>query len=260
VRKKLLLTAVFISLLLFSAVAEKVFVKLATANFIQLNWSVESPESKTYSVKTIPLIIKFWVYTYYEKMFGIHVTVGEIFYSIDERPNVTVSVAFSVDEENELEIYTAETVLSGLSDGSHKVVAYVKDQNGKVYSRERTFEVDTTLPEISIFSVENKTCDKCEVPLNFMVNESVLKIAYSLDGEKNVSIAGNTTLIGVSYGGHNVTVYATDIAGNIGASETIFFTIEEPPELFPTIMVIAPIASGAIVGVGLLIYFKKCKH
>ena len=261
VRKKLLLTAVFISLLLFSAVAGTVFVQLATANFIQLNWSVESPESRTYSVKTIPLTIKFWVYTYYAKMFGIRTTVSEIFYSIDERANVTVPVAFSIDEENELEIYTAETVLSGLSDGYHTVVAYVKDQNGKFFSRDRTFEVDTALPEISVFSVENKTCDKCIVPLNFTVNESVLKMSYSLDRENNVSIAGNTTLIGLSYGWHNVTVYAVDNAGNIGASKTILFNLTEPkPEPSLNILVTAPIASVVVAGAGLLVYFKKRKR
>ena len=251
-----------ITILLFSAVAGTVFVKLATANFVQFNWGVLSPESKTYSVKTIPLIIKFYVYTYYEKMFGIHKTVDEIFYSIDERANVTVPMTFSLDEENELEVYTAETVLSGLSDGSHTVLAYAKDQHGKVYSRERTFEVDATSPEISVFSLENRTYEKCDVPLNFTVNESVLKKAYSLDGKKNVSIAGNKTLVGLSYGVHNITVYATDKAGNIGASKTIIFTLTKPePEIepFPTTLVIASVITIAIVCAGLLVYFKKRK-
>jgi hypothetical protein len=100
-----------------------------------------------------------------------------------------------------------------------------------------------------------------EVPLNFTVNELASRISYVLDGQENVTIAGNTTLTNLTYGEHNVTVYATDNAGNIGASETITFTIAEPePEPFSTTMVIAPMASITVVGVGLLVYFKKRKH
>jgi hypothetical protein len=41
--------------------------------------------------------------------------------------------------------------------------------------------------------------------------------------KKNVTIAGNTTLTGLSSSVHNLTVYAWDEAGNIGSSETITF-------------------------------------
>ena len=59
------------------------------------------------------------------------------------------------------------------------------------------------------------------------------------------------------YGEHNVTVYATDIAGNTGVSETVYFTVEEPPKPFLTTMVIAPAASVAVLSVGLAAYFRK---
>jgi len=62
------------------------------------------------------------------------------------------------------------------------------------------------------------------------------------------------------HGDHNVTVYATNEAGKTGASETITFTIAKPElqsEPFPTPMFIAPIASVAVVGVGLMVYLKK---
>jgi len=152
--------------------------------------------------------------------------------------------------------------LSGLSDGFHTVVAYAKDQNGEVYARERTFVVDTTVPEISVFSLPNKKYDKCDLALNFTVNESVWNIKYSLDGKKNVTVEGNTTLFDLFYGVHNVTVYESDYVGNIGASETIFFTIVEPqpePESLPATMVMASMASVVFVGAGLLLYFKKRK-
>ena len=69
------------------------------------------------------------------------------------------------------------------------------------------------------------------------------------------------TLAGLAYGVHNVTVYAVDMAGNIGTSETISFTIAEEPELFPVVPVAAAsVASVALIGVGLLVYFKKRKR
>jgi hypothetical protein len=62
---------------------------------------------------------------------------------------------------------------------------------------------------------------------------------------------------------HNVTAYAWDVAGNVGTSETITFTIAEP-ELFPatpaTVASVASVASVATAGAGLLVYFKKRKH
>jgi hypothetical protein len=59
---------------------------------------------------------------------------------------------------------------------------------------------------------------------------------------------------------HNVAVYAKDEFGNMGNSETIYFTVEVP-EPFPTIPVaVASIAAVIVVGVGLLVYFKKRKR
>jgi hypothetical protein len=90
----------------------------------------------------------------------------------------------------------------------------------------------------------------------------VSKIAYCLDGQENLAISGNTTLTELPNGEHNITVYATDETGNTGASETIIFNVAkpEPPAPFPTTMVIAPIASVGVMGVGLLVYFKKRKR
>jgi len=53
--------------------------------------------------------------------------------------------------------------------------------------------------------------------LNYTVNEPVSKIFFVLDGQWNVTIAGNTTLAGLSNGVHNVTVYAWDDVGNVGS-------------------------------------------
>jgi hypothetical protein len=100
------------------------------------------------------------------------------------------------------------------------------------------------------------------LPLNFTTDEPTSWIGYCLDQQANATITGNVTLTGLAEGSHSIIVYANDTAGNMGTSEKIFFTIiqETQSEPFPTILVIAPIASVAVVGVGLLVYFKKRKR
>jgi len=121
-----------------------------------------------------------------------------------------------------------------------------------------SFTIDSTPPKISITSPENKMYDSPDVPLNFTVNESVSQISYVLDGQENVTIAGNTTLSGLTDGPHNLIVYAKDAAGNIGVSETGYFSVKVP---FPTAVVAAAsAASVAVIGVGLLVYFRKRNH
>jgi hypothetical protein len=119
---------------------------------------------------------------------------------------------------------------------------------------------DAASPEITLISPENTTYYNTSVPLEFSVNEQVFWVWYKLDGENNTEITGNTTLIGLTVGVHNVTVYAADSVGNVGASQTVHFTTTEP-ESFPTALIIAASgASIAIIGVGLLVYFKKRKR
>jgi len=118
---------------------------------------------------------------------------------------------------------------------------------------------DTTPPNISVLSIENKTFVNSSIPLNFIVTDLVTQISYSLDGCDNVTITGNTTLTGLSDGEHYITVYYIDIAGNVGASKTAYFNVDLP---FPTTLVIASVFTVAVVAVaiGLLLYFKKRKR
>jgi parallel beta-helix repeat protein len=116
-------------------------------------------------------------------------------------------------------------------------------------------------PTVLVVCPENKTYVGTSVALNFTVSKSVSWIGYSLDGQENVTVTGNTTLIGLSVGAYNLTVYATDEAENTGASKTIHFTIAKEPEPFPTTLLVATAsASVAVVSVGLLVYFRKRKR
>jgi N-acetylneuraminic acid mutarotase len=120
-------------------------------------------------------------------------------------------------------------------------------------------------PKISFLSPLNQSYKVSNVSLSFSVkvfssDKAPMWLGYSFDGEQNVTIIGNTTLTGLSNGLHNVTVYANDTFGNQGASQTVTFTVAVP-EPFPTALVATVSgASIAVIGVSLLVYFKKRKH
>ncbi len=115
----------------------------------------------------------------------------------------------------------------------------------------------TTPPKISVLSPLSQKYNESSVSLVFTVDKPVNWTGYSLDARENVSIAGNTTLTGLSNGVHNVTVYAEDLFGNIGSSVTVVFTAEP----FPIIPVaVASVTVVVMVGAVLLVYFRKRKH
>jgi hypothetical protein len=166
--------------------------------------------------------------------------------------------------------FNFSVILTNLDDGAHtlKVQAnstgVFRDSHGfwhttPMCSTSQTvhFTLDSKHLTVSILSLaENKTRGKINVELVLWVNEPASWIGYSLDDEPCVTIAGNTTITGLSDEAHNLQVYATDYAGNTGASETISFNVAS----FPTALVIASAVSTALVAAGLLFYFRKRKH
>ena len=295
VEKRALLTATFILMLLFSAVVGTQFINLGKANPNYFNGTTAPPADAKPPTITIFSFKNNTIFTINNVILNFTVFVGKsttpygtylplvycetswlqektaswlkdktIAYITSDYTNYQTSIGFSRN-------------LTNIPDGSHSITIYATERGfylggsaiavGKVsYVYDFAisnfwiinFTVDTTTPKVSILSLENKTYDTSDIPLNFIVNESVSQITYSLDGQNNVTGAGNITLTGLSNGERNITVYATDIAGHIGASETIYFSVEVP---FPTAFVAtASGASVAVIGIGLLVYFKKRKH
>jgi len=87
------------------------------------------------------------------------------------------------------------------------------------------FVTESEPPVISVLSPENKTYSVTDVPLEYTVNRYFYVTTYSLDGQENVTIIGNTTLTGLSEGPHKIVVYIEDVPGNISSSEIIYFTV-----------------------------------
>jgi hypothetical protein len=200
-----------------------------------------SPKNITYYNKEIPLI-----------------------YTIDD-PNYTVY--YRIENYGSYQLDDNLT-LPELSDGQHTITTRAYDLNFVLYSRQKvTFTIDTISPpppEISILEPLSQTYDDSSVSLVFTMNMPVnwtgypVKwMGYSLDGQDNVTVTGNTTITELPNGAHNVTVYARNAFGNTGASETLYFTIAKP---FPATIVVASSVTVAVSGAVLLFYFKKRKH
>jgi len=189
--------------------------------------SVISPENKSYATSSISLIST------------VNETVFRMAYSIDWQSNVAIA---------------GNTTLTELPEGSHSIIVYAIDSFGNTgASSTALFTIDMSSPSILILSPQNKTYDTTDIPLTFVIDEPASGMAYSLDGQTNVIIAGNATLAVLPEGSHSVVVYANDTAGNAGASEIVYFNVAP----FPIILVVAVIVTIVIVAAAALIYFKK---
>jgi N-acetylneuraminic acid mutarotase len=122
-----------------------------------------------------------------------------------------------------------------------------------------SYILETTPPKINVTSPSNQTYIESSVPLAFSLDKQVSWVGYSFDGKQNVSLTGNSTIANMTNGFHSITVYANDTFGNIGASETVSFTVAVP-EPFPVVPVAAVVGAAVVVGTGLLVYRKKHKR
>lgn len=227
---------------------------------------IENPNNHTIYENEIPLNLTV-DYLYQDGLIAWQ-NLNRLSYTVDDRPPVilkTIQGPSSIP-------YRFSTVLnvSELSNGQHKieVTASFTANINNLFVPTYDFSSDpiyftvynTPPPVVSIISLENKTYNEMDLSLIFTVDKSTSWIAYSLDNQANVTVSGNLTLPELSYGAHMITVYAKDTLGNTGASETINFSVEVS-EPFPTALVAtASGASVAIIGIGLLVYFKKRNH
>jgi hypothetical protein len=255
--------------------------------------SIQSPANKTYNTRFLTLTVTFpcggLKYSLYYSIDGKYV--GTIPWKVDNpgefhvvNPStgtvrlpelsdgshqLTATIEVSVDISNG---NAPSGPFKATGTGAHGETHYVAVWEDTVYFTVETDEpyqpialpaVDSTPPSILALSIENETYFTSDVPLNFTVNEKTKQVTYSLDGQENRTAVGNLTLTQLPNGSHNVTIYATDEAGNVGASQIINFIVAkpEPAVPFPTATVAAvPAVSVVVVVAGLVVYVKKRKH
>jgi hypothetical protein len=275
VEKKIILTAVCISVLLFSAVAGTQLLNLGRAGFyIWLGDVPPDAYTKPPAITIFPknntvhpsnnLIISFNVKLLRSPL-ASDPRVYTVCYNTSWQNASAVVYQWSYGDPYLTE-FSHKLNLTSIPEGNHNITIRAIEYGiywGDTFyyttfnitgSSSISFTIDTTPPTISVLSIQNATYGATDVDLNFSVSEPVSQITYGLDGQGNVTVAGNSTLAGLSVGVHNVTVYAWDTAGNVGASETITFTVTP----FPAVPVaVASVASVAVVIAGLLAYFKK---
>jgi hypothetical protein len=146
-----------------------------------------------------------------------------------------------------------------IPDGKHHITIYANIHDGSHGSSSIDFTINAP-PSIAILTLEDKTYQTADLPLNFTVNEPVKWVGYSLDGKKNITITGNSTMTNLSNGSHSITVYANDSSGNMGTSKTTSFFVDAPLAIIQAaIIVVCSIAVAVGISVGLLIYRKKHK-
>ena len=86
-------------------------------------------------------------------------------------------------------------------------------------------EINILLPEAVVYSTDS-------IPLEYIIDEPTSWVGYSLDGEPNVAVSGETTLSGLIDGEHTLVIHAEDEAGNPGSSPEVVFNVDTTP---PTI-------------------------
>ncbi len=171
---------------------------------------------------------------------------------------LTSWIGFSLDGKANVTI-TGNITLTGLSEGTHTIVVYAKDLFGKI-GASATVYFTIGHQRVAILSPENKTYDATDISLTLTVSETPSWIAYSLDGGANMTITENATLTDLSYGPHNLIVYAKDPDGNTGASGTIYFSVAQKSEPFPPTLIIGAltaIAVGAAITLSAVTYRRK---
>ena len=173
--------------------------------------------------------------------FTVNEPTSWIGYSLGGQPNVT---------------FTENTNLTIYDEGLHTLEVFARDMAGDEGSSIVTFTVDVNPPVIFVLSPKNKTYGDSNILLNVEFEEPISDMKYSLDGYENVTFTEDITLSELEVGKHNITIYATDLAGHTGVSDIIYFSVEP----FPTTQVLATAAIVVSIGIGLFTYFKKYKR
>jgi hypothetical protein len=286
------MTTIIISVLLFST-AEALFVKSTRANPYHRQARgtevlppagtqppaiiIRTPQNGSYYQKNLNLTFDVTIpNTNGDKSIS---AVIELYYKASWEPN-----EIAVTQKNFFAESTSFSIdLSGVSGGNQSITIYAVGQ-GSYNTRKEfdssswtmiyyyevfemtgfstvSFTKDLISPSISFLSPQNGTYITSDVKLDFTVSEATSEVLYCLDGKANQILTGSVTLTGLENGVHNVTLYATALAGNAAEPKTLFFSVDVP-EPFPVVPVTTAFATVAIVllSVGLLFYFKKRKH
>ena len=180
-------------------------------------------------------------------VFTIDKSTSWIGYSLNDATNKTI---------------TGDTTLTDLSLGSYNVIVYANDTDGNMGASDRVYFTiaEKAPPAIALKSPRNQTYTETSIPLELIIVGTTAWTGYSLDGAANVTMTGTTTtLTDLSLESHNIIVYANDTAGLMGASDRVYFTIEEAPVGIDWTLIAAVAIICIVVGVAAGYFIVKYK-
>lgn len=211
-----------------------------------------------------------------------------ILYSVDGKKNSSIPSSFTFVPVNATRTYsdgrteavpsfasytiiTGVTSLPKLIEGSHCLKVYgiyelVQGISGKypplMYDVKIVyFTINSGIAQaISNISIENKTYNRNNLPLNFTIDKPSPWMGYSLNGQANFTIAGNTTLTGLADESYNLTIYANDTVGNMATSKPIYFSVETPKQMSYSTEIVGASVSIAVIVTGLIVFYRKKSH
>jgi hypothetical protein len=217
-----------------------------------------SPSNKTYNPQFLTLNITFRNFLDSSRA---DITVV---YSIDGKTNATISTESKPVPMGIQSYYVinGSATLPEMPEGTHYITVYGKYDFPMVYhniaydNRTVYFTIDDGNPPIiSDLSVENRTYSQDNLTLNFTLDEPASWTGYCLDDKANVTLTEDFTLNESLPGSHTLAFYANDTVGNMGRSETVYFTTTRP---FPTMPVLAgTVVAVVLLSASLLLYYKK---
>ncbi|WP_258559428.1 Ig-like domain-containing protein, partial [Methanococcus maripaludis] len=124
-----------------------------------------------------------------------------------------------------------------LADGVYNVTMYANDTASNKVNKTVRFTIDTVNPEVTINTpVNGTTFTTSSAAINVTANDSlsnVSSVIAKIGNVGNVTLSfdgnyytGNTGTL--SNGNYEITVYATDLAGNVNSSENVTITVAVP--------------------------------
>jgi len=100
----------------------------------------------------------------------------------------------------------------------------------------RPYDYGKIPPVITVLSPENMTYKSLQI--EYEISKVASWIGYSLDNKANITLTGVTEVLDLSDGPHVIIIFANDTLGNMGASEPVYFTIDNAA---PIITILIPL-------------------
>ncbi len=111
-------------------------------------------------------------------------------------------------------------------------------------------------PSVQILSPENRLYPVGNISLTYLIDDTVSRVEYSIDGQGNVSFSGNTTIVGLPEGNHNLRVLGYDGVGGVEIAQ-VDFSVGEP---FPTLIVLEIVVLVIVVAIAAFVLGARMHH